>query len=213
MKKIFYCLFVVTSILSCKDEKETKIEESTLPVGASSETKTGDTTRSVTAPTALDSNDTANLTTAKVDPQTAKNIYKSGDSMLAAFNRKDWPTFIRYHHPSMTKMMGGPTAFSSFVSQQMKQIPAGATNEVTLGRVLQVVKTPKDLQCVVEQHNKIIIEGLDMSRTTYLIGESLDDGKTWTFLDASVKSGVTPKGLKPDLSSELKIPATKKGIQ
>jgi hypothetical protein len=140
--------------------------------------------------------------------ETEQNIYRSGDSMLAAFKKKDWVTFVRYNHPAMTKIMGGQQAFASFIAQQMKQIPDTAIKKIELGKVLQVVKTPKDQQCVVEQNMQIVMEGVDLSRTTYLVGESLDNGKTWTFLDASTKSGVTPKQLKPDLSDELKIPAS-----
>jgi hypothetical protein len=139
-----------------------------------------------------------------------QNIYKSGDSMLAAFNRKDWKTFVQYHHPAMIKMMGGVNAYASFVSQQMKQIPDTAVKGAELGKILQVVKTPKDQQCVVEQHMKIMMEGIDLSRTTYLIGESLDNGTNWTFLDATVKSGITPKAIKPDISGDLKIPGVEK---
>jgi hypothetical protein len=110
----------------------------------------------------------------------------------------------------MVKMMGGEQAFASFVSRQMKQIPDSAVKGVALGKILQIVKTPHDQQCVVEQNTNIEMEGVDLSRTTYLIGESLDSGRTWTFLDATAKSGVSPKAIKPDLSDELKIPVTKK---
>ena len=138
--------------------------------------------------------------------ETEQNIYRSGDSMLAAFARKDWVTFVKYNHPAMTKIMGGPQAFASFISQQMNQIPDTAIKKIELGKILQILKTPQDQQCVVEQNMQIVMEGVDLSRTTYLVGESLDNGKSWTFLDASAKSGVTAKQLKPDISDELKIP-------
>jgi hypothetical protein len=82
--------------------------------------------------------------------KTEENIYRCGDSMLAAFRRKDWVTFVKYNNPNMTKRMGGTEAFASFINLQMKQIPDSNTKSITLGKILQVVTTTKDQQCVVE---------------------------------------------------------------
>lgn len=144
--------------------------------------------------------------------ETEKNIYRSGDSMLAAFKRRDWKTFVRYNHPNMTKKMGGAEAFASFIDIQMKQTPPGSIKNIRLGKILQVVDTPKDEQCVVEQNLIMELDGSSIYKTTYLIGESTDSGKTWTFFDASTKAGVLPKDIKPDLSDDLKIPASKNEI-
>ncbi|MCW3106982.1 MAG: hypothetical protein JWQ09_1488 [Segetibacter sp.] len=145
--------------------------------------------------------------------ETEKNIYRSGDSMLAAFKRKDWMTFVKYNHPNMTKRMGGAEAFASFINVQMKQIPDSAIKSISLVKILQVVKTPKDEQCVVAQNMKMELKGISLDKTTYLVGESLDNGNTWTFFDASTKTGLTPKDIKPDISTELKIPLVKNDVQ
>lgn len=144
--------------------------------------------------------------------KTEENIYRCGDSMLAAFRRKDWVTFVQYNHPNMTKRMGGPEAFASFISLQMKQIPDSAIESIAIGRILQVVTTPKDKQCVVEQHLKLQQQGRTLDKTTYLVGESLDNGETWTFFDASAKTGLLPKDIKPDISSDLQVPVTKNQV-
>jgi hypothetical protein len=144
--------------------------------------------------------------------QTEANIYRCSDSMLAAFKRKDWPAFAQFNHPAMMKMMGGQQAFASFIGEQMKQIPDTAIKKLETGKILQVVKTNKDQQCVVEQKMEMHLEGTTISSTTYLIGESLDGGKNWTFFDASTKA-MAPKDIKPDISPELKIPEKKQEIQ
>lgn len=56
------------------------------------------------------------------------------------------------------------------------------------------------------------MQGVTIANTTYLIGESLDDGKNWTFFDASVKA-MAPKDIKPDISPELKIPEKKQEVR
>lgn len=145
--------------------------------------------------------------------ETEKNIYESGDSMFAAFNRKDWKGFVKYNNPNMTKKIGSAQLFESYINRQMKQIPDSVVKSTTLGKILQVVKGDKDLQCVVEQHMKLEQNGMKMDRITYLIGQSLDEGKNWTFFDASTKAGLTPKEIKPDLSSKIKIPQVKYSMQ
>jgi hypothetical protein len=158
-------------------------------------------------------NNSESSTGHEVKSETESNIYRSGDSMLSAFKRKDWHAYVKYNHPNMIKRMGGPEAFASFVNMQMQQIPDSTVKNIALGKILQVVKTPGDLQCVVEQHMELQLHGSNIKKITYLVGESLDNGTTWTFFDASVKTGVTPKEIKPDISSDLKIPEAQNDAQ
>jgi len=142
--------------------------------------------------------------------ETEENIYRSADSMMAAFKRRDWVAFTKYNHPTMEKMMGGPQAFAAFIGEQMKQIPDTAIKSLEPGKILQVIKTDKDQQCVVEQNMEMHLNGTKISNTTYLVGESLDGGKSWTFFDAS--TGRSPKDIKADISPELKIPEKKQKV-
>jgi hypothetical protein len=145
--------------------------------------------------------------------ETEKNIYRCADSMIDAFKRKDWPTFVKYNHPNLVKIVGGPEAFASFINLQMKQIPDSVVKNIEIGRVLQVVKTPKDEQCLVEQNMRLQSAGVTFSKTTYLIGESVNSGKNWTFFDVSTNSRLTPKHIKPDISKELIIPDKKTVVE
>lgn len=145
--------------------------------------------------------------------ETEENIYRAADSMMAAFKRQDWQAFAHYNHPSMKRMMGGNGHFVSYISNQMADIPDTAIKSIKAGDILQVVKTDLDLQCVVEQHMHIQLEHIDIHTTSHLVGESLDNGKTWTFFDASSHGLVTPKDIKPNLSPELKIPPQKKEVK
>ncbi len=141
-----------------------------------------------------------------VSNSSEENIYRSADSMMSAFKNKDWKTFASYNHPEMIKMMGGVDAFDKLLTEQMMQIPDSAIKSIGVGKVLQVVKTADDHQCVVEQNMLMEMEGMRVTSTTYLIGESLNGGKNWTFFDASNGGSVKPTDIKPNLSPELKIP-------
>jgi hypothetical protein len=141
--------------------------------------------------------------------ETEEHIYNAADSMMAAFKNRDWPTFVRFNHPAMTNLMGGNDNFISFIQLQMKQIPDTAVKYIGAGNILQVVTTDKDQQCVVEQNMKLVMDSIQITSTSYLVGESLDNGKTWKFFDASNSGLITAKDIKPNLSPELKIPAKK----
>jgi nitrate reductase NapAB chaperone NapD len=145
--------------------------------------------------------------------ETEKNIYKSADSMMTAFKKKDWQMFAHFNHPAMMKMMGGEENFAAYIQAQMKQIPDTAIKKMDVGKILQVIKTSKDVQCVVEQSMIMVLDNIRISNTSYLVGESLDDGKTWTFFDASSTGMMTPKDVKPDISPELKIPTKKQDVK
>jgi hypothetical protein len=145
--------------------------------------------------------------------ETEVNIYRSADSMMTAFKAKDWATFARYNHPAMVKMVGGQEAMINMIAQQMQQIPDTAIKSIGVGKILQVVKTEQDHQCVVEQNMLMEMQGRRLNSTTYLVGESLNGGKSWTFFDASSGGVVKPKDLKPNLSPEIMIPEKKQDMK
>jgi hypothetical protein len=95
----------------------------------------------------------------------------------------------------------------------MKQIPDTAIKSIGVGKILQVVKTDQDHQCVVEQNMLMEMQGMRLSSTTYLVGESLNGGKSWTFFDASTGGAVKPTDLKPNLSPEIKVPEKKQDMK
>lgn len=181
MKHIYIILFLLTAISSCKEETKTN-------AGNKKEA-------------AKDSRNPAN--------EIEKNIYRSADSMMSAFKTKDWITFANFNHPAMIKMMGGTEAFAKLITDQMQQIPDTAIKSIGAGKILQVVKTDHDHQCVIEQNMLMEMQGMRITSTTYLVGESLNGGRSWTFFDGSNGGAVKPIDLKPNLSPDLKIPQKK----
>ena len=141
------------------------------------------------------------------------NIYRSADSMMAAFRSKDWATFAKYNHPTMLQMKGGEEAFVSLLAMQMQQVPDSLIKNIEIGKILQVVKTSDDHQCVVEQNTIMEMEGTRISSTTYLLGESLNGGKNWTFFDATNSGAVKATDIKRNISNELKIPEKKQEVK
>jgi hypothetical protein len=156
--------------------------------------------------------DTAANEVTKPASEIEMNIYRSADSMMTAFKKKDWITFARFNHPKMIKMIGGKEDFLKKLNDDMKKIPDSAIKRMEAGKVLQVVRTNTDQQCVVEQFMVMHMNGFNISSTTYLIGESLDEGRTWTFFDGSNEGVLKSTDIKPNLSPELKIPEKKQEV-
>lgn len=145
--------------------------------------------------------------------ETEENILRCADNMMAAYKNKDWPTFAKYNNPGMIKLMGGQEAFEKLLVEQMKQTPDSIVKSLTAGNILQVVKTAGDMQCVLEQKMIAQMEAMQITSTTYLVGESLDGGKNWTFFDGAARGLIKPINIKPNLSPDLKIPEKKQEMK
>jgi len=143
---------------------------------------------------------------AQFDTTFAKaNILNCADSLVKAFKTKDWVLYTRYSYPALVGAMGGTDAFISYVSANLSRIPDSAWKKYETGRVLQVIKTPGDLQAIIEINS--VVEWLNMriSTTHHLVAESWDGGLFWTFFD-SQNDPVASTLIKPDLSDQLIIP-------
>ncbi|MBN8664740.1 MAG: hypothetical protein K2Y12_06965 [Chitinophagaceae bacterium] len=140
-------------------------------------------------------------------------IINKADSMMQMFLQRNWVQFARFNHKGVKDLMGGDEAFIAAIETQMKALPDTAVKKASAGKLLQIVFTKTDIQCVIEQIVEIDFSGIVMHSITPLIGESRDGGKNWTFFDGS---GSTPliqnKDIKPDLSDQLVLPAVKRNM-
>lgn len=147
------------------------------------------------------------------DTAIRKNIRLSAANMMAAFKVKDFTAFAQYMNPAIITMLGGVDSFAVFTKNQMKDIPDTAVKLMAPGRILQIVTTLTDMQCVVEQHMVMELSGFRFASTSPLIGESLDKGKTWTFFDAADNGMAGAKDVKPNISPKLKIPKKRQALK
>lgn len=137
-----------------------------------------------------------------------KNINRCADSLVKGFRTKNWELFALYSNPAIIGTMGGKESFISFVSQTFSTIPAEAWKMYKPGKIIQLVKTPYDLQSVSELHSVVEWEGKRVTATSFLVGQSWDGGLNWTFFDSQSDSNAV-NSIKPDISPDLKIPAKK----
>lgn len=137
----------------------------------------------------------------------AKKIVLAVDSMTTAFKQKDLSTFSRFNYSGIKKIMGGEEAFIETIKASYKQLPDSSLKEIRAGRVHRIVKEKNSLQCIVEQILKIKVNTVTVSSISYLVGESRNNGNTWSFFDASAESIFLPNNkVMPNLSKKLIIP-------
>ena len=133
------------------------------------------------------------------------NIRHCADSLTYSFKTQNWNTFTRYSYPAMVATIGGTKEFITYITQMFSQVPDTAWKKYETGKILQVIKSGKDFQSIIEL--KTIIEWQDnrITTTSHLIGESWDGGMFWTFFD-SQGDRTAAKQIHPGLSEQLIIP-------
>jgi hypothetical protein len=102
--------------------------------------------------------------------------------------------------------MGGKAEFINFTTGVFGQIPDSSWKKYQPGKVLQLIKSGSDFQCVIELNSVIEWEGRRITAVNHLVGQSWDGGSFWTFFD-SQNSAKSARQIKPDLSPDLVIPA------
>ncbi len=133
------------------------------------------------------------------------NIRRCADSLTHAFKTRNWELFTQYSYPAMVGTLGGKKEFSSYIEEVFNQVPDSAWKKYEQGKILQLVKTGRDFQAILELHSIIEWQGMKVTSTDLLIGESWDGGMFWTFFDSQGDAN-NARLINPSLSKELIIP-------
>jgi len=126
-----------------------------------------------------------------------------------ALVRGDFDRVVALTHPALVEAMGGRGPMIAALRRGQEEMTAegkslvGATTE----KPLQIVRTGRQLQCVVPQTLEMLVAGGTLEAKSALIGVSVDGGVTWRFVAAG-KGGARQQleSLVPDLSRELRVP-------
>jgi hypothetical protein len=139
----------------------------------------------------------------------SKDISKYADSAGNALVRKDYRSFVRFMYPKVVDETGGEAATIKLIQKLFKdeiESQGGELISATFGNPSSAIKVNNELQATVPQtliakfrDGKLIIKGT-------LIAISMDNGKTWKFMDTSGKDIATMKSSYPNLSDKLVLP-------
>lgn len=134
-----------------------------------------------------------------------KNLLRCADSLTTGFKTKNWEQFTRYSYPAMVASLGGTTAFSNYISQMFSQVPASAWKKYEPGKVLQLIRSGRDYQAIIELKTVLDWQGNLIQSTTHLVGSSWDGGLFWTFFDSQGEERAA-RQIMPELDPQLRIP-------
>jgi hypothetical protein len=133
------------------------------------------------------------------------NIRRCADSLASGFKTRNWELFTRYSYPAMVGTMGGQKEFSTYIEEAFSKLPDSAWKKYEPGKISQVIKTGNDFQAVVELNTILEWQGIKVTATDQLIGESWDGGMFWTFFDSQGDVNAA-RLINPGLSKQLIIP-------
>lgn len=136
-------------------------------------------------------------------------VQRCADSMTLAFKNRDWKGLAHFTLPAVVNMIGGEESFVRLTETAMKEVPADALKEFSIGPLLQLVRAGAEWQCVIEQKIKLEIEGTPYESITSLVGQSDESGQQWKFAD-SKGNRQTALIVLPSLSNRLVIPKASK---
>lgn len=136
------------------------------------------------------------------------NIRRCADSLTHGFKTKNWELFTLYNYPALIGSMGGKNEFMKYMGLMFSPIDDSCWKQYESGKILQVIKTGGDYQAVIELKSILEWQGIRITSTSHLIGESWDGGLFWTFFnnDGDRASALL---IKPDLNEQLVIPQLK----
>ncbi|AXY78062.1 hypothetical protein D3H65_30505 [Paraflavitalea soli] len=135
-----------------------------------------------------------------------RNALKYADSIVKANFYQDWKTFMDLSCPTAIKYYGGPVQFKErVVLIYFRNEPKLEEKPETI-RILEMRNEINEWQCVVEKVRNTFINDKKAIITSYLIGQSLDAGETWKFIDVSHNSMESVAYLLPGIFDKLTIP-------
>ena len=138
-----------------------------------------------------------------------RNALRYADSIVKANFYQDWKTYMDLSNPQAIRYYGGPQPFKENVINNYFRNEPKLEEKPEAIRILEMRNDIDQWQCVVEKTRNTFTEGKKTIITTYLVGQSLDAGETWKFLDVSHNSLDNLANIFPTIFDDLPIPLAK----
>lgn len=141
----------------------------------------------------------------------SKAVLLQADEMQKAVITKDYKTVLKYTHPKIVQLMGGPEKGVETLQVQFSAMEKQGVviNDCKFGEPSDLYVVGKELQCTIPQSLEMTIPAGKLVANSTLIGFSENDGKTWVFLDPS--QGLDKiRTVLPNISKKIEIPPSEK---
>lgn len=139
----------------------------------------------------------------------ARNALQYADKIVKANFYQDWKSYLDLSCYSAIKYYGGPEQFKEhIVMMYFRNEPKQEEKPETL-RMLELRNDIDQWQCVIEKVRNTFLNDKRAIVYSYLIGQSLDAGVTWKFIDVSHNKVENVVPILPTVFTDLTIPPGK----
>ncbi len=142
------------------------------------------------------------------DPRIA-SLRRAAEACGKAAIDNDWEKLVDYTHPKAVNTVGGRKPFIFLTKMTMKRLKDDGIEfkSFKLGEMTKPIKEGENLFSIVSKDVVLTIPGGKLLATSYMVGISSDDGKTWTFVDGNgLEDPKARPRLLPKYPAELKFP-------
>jgi hypothetical protein len=144
----------------------------------------------------------------QAQPDTARinqRILFFTDSLVKADHYLNWSAYADLAPASVVKYYGGKEGFIGHVQVLRARTSSIMEENPPVSQVLQLSSKNEQWQCVVRQSSYFHKEDKQYHFTTYLIGQSIDDGRTWRLFDTSYTPVANLILIFPDIFGDLAL--------
>ncbi len=141
------------------------------------------------------------------DAETKKAVKALAEKVGTATLKEDYDTLFDLTHPKVVEPLGGKEKFVEATKGVMKKMKdAGiAFTSFKIGEPTDPVRGGKEVFVVVPTTAELDTPKGKATATSYLLGVSADNGKTWRFVDGAAGAAETRK-MFPDLPKSVTLP-------
>jgi len=134
-----------------------------------------------------------------------KVIHEFAEINVQALKENDMAKRLALVHPNIIAMGGGAESYKSILESEQKIFDEQKIKIVRaeFGAPGKVVQAGPELHCIIPQKLFLDFNGAEAEQTTNLLAASLDEGKTWTFVDLNHHDSSSIKVFFPYYNDEL----------
>lgn len=131
------------------------------------------------------------------------------DSLVRSWFYQDWKTYTDLTNYSAIKYYGGAAGFKEhIVTLYFRNEPQHEEKPESL-KLLELRNADNQWQCVVEKVRNTFIQDRKATVTSYLVGQSMDDGQNWKFIDVGQNTMENVIRIMPTVFNDMTIPLGK----
>ncbi len=138
------------------------------------------------------------------------NALRFADSLMKASYVEDWNTYSALTNYSAIKYYGGPESFKEHAKMVYYRIERKEDEKREKLRMVQLMNDGTDQwQCVIEKERNTYVDSRKVKLIAYIIGQSMDNGENWKFVDIAHNSTENIIFIMPALFSKIAVPPGK----